>query len=177
MVNRKLSVFSLVMLICFLSGPHVVKGQKKKQPQIDEQAPDLELKNPYGEKIALSSLEGKVVLVDFWASWGKPCRRENPKLVKIYKKYKNARFKGGEKGFTIYSVSIDNHKKDWTRAIELDGLIWKNHVSDLKGWNSKAVKIYGIKAIPKSFLINGEGKIIDKDVVRNLDFILRDYMK
>ncbi len=117
-------------------------------------APDLIMKSPEGKEIKLSSLKGKVVLVDFWASWCGPCRKENPNVVRLYNKYKN-------KGFTIYSVSLDTEKSSWVNAIEQDGLIWPNHVSDLLGWKSFVVKLYGFDAIPHTVLVGKDGNIID----------------
>ena len=115
-------------------------------------APDFTLSTPEGKPISLSSLKGKVVLIDFWASWCGPCRKENPNLVKLYEKYK-------DKGFTILSVSLDNDEAAWKKAIETDGLIWPNHVSDLKGWESTMTKVYGFNSIPHTVLVNKEGKI------------------
>ncbi|HNR86260.1 MAG TPA: TlpA disulfide reductase family protein, partial [Taishania sp.] len=117
-------------------------------------APDLIMKSPEGKEIKLSSLKGKIVLVDFWASWCGPCRKENPNVVRLYNKYKN-------KGFTIYSVSLDTEKSSWVNAIEQDGLIWPNHVSDLLGWKSFVVKLYGFDAIPHTVLVGRDGNIID----------------
>ena len=119
-------------------------------------APEINLATPTGPKLALSSLRGKYVLIDFWASWCGPCRQENPNVVKAYNKFK-------DKGFTIYSVSLDQDKAKWERAIASDGLTW-NHVSDLAGWNSVAGAAYGVKAIPQSFLIDPQGKIIAKNL-------------
>lgn len=115
-------------------------------------APDFTLSTPDGDPISLSSLKGKVVLIDFWASWCGPCRKENPNLVKLYQKYKS-------KGFTILSVSLDNDEAAWKNAIETDGLIWPNHVSDLKGWESPMTQVYGFNSIPYTVVINKEGKI------------------
>jgi thiol-disulfide isomerase/thioredoxin len=129
-------------------------------------APDLEFNNPEGKPIKLSSLRGKMVLIDFWASWCLPCRTENPNLVKVYKKYANARFREGD-GFTIYSVSLDTKPKRWTEAIQQDGLSWETNVSDLKGWESQAVTAYSLGSIPANFLINGEGVIIARDLREN----------
>ncbi|MCO5260006.1 MAG: AhpC/TSA family protein [Crocinitomicaceae bacterium] len=117
-------------------------------------APDILLKSPEGVEIKLSSLKGKVVLIDFWASWCAPCRRENPNVVRLYNKYKN-------KGFTIYSVSLDTDKSSWVSAIEQDGLIWPNHVSDLTGWKSFVVKLYSFDAIPHTVLVGKDGNILD----------------
>jgi peroxiredoxin len=122
------------------------------------QAPEINLPTPDGKTLALSSLRGKYVLIDFWASWCGPCRQENPNVVKAYNQFKD---KG--KGFTIYSVSLDQDKGKWEKAIAADGLTW-NHVSDLAGWQSVAGAAYGVKAIPQSFLLDPQGKIIAKNL-------------
>jgi peroxiredoxin len=119
-------------------------------------APEINLPKPEGGNLALSSLRGKYVLLDFWASWCGPCRQENPNVVKAYNQYK-------DKGFTIYSVSLDQDKGKWEKAIAADGLTWY-HVSDLAGWNSVGGAAYGVKAIPQSFLIDPTGKIIAKNL-------------
>jgi len=110
--------------------------------------------------IALSSLKGKVVLLDFWASWCRPCRAENPNVVKLYNKYK-------DRGFTVYSVSLDQNKDKWIAAITKDQLTWSNHVSELTGWKSSAGNKYGVSSIPKTFLIDANGKIIAYDLRGN----------
>lgn len=117
------------------------------------EAPEINLNKPSGEELKLSSLLGKFVLIDFWASWCAPCRTENPKLVKLYKKYQN-------KQFTILSVSLDEDINAWKNAINTDGLLWSNHVSDLKGWESTMPTLYGFNAIPHTVLVNKLGKII-----------------
>jgi thiol-disulfide isomerase/thioredoxin len=116
-------------------------------------APEITAKNPAGKELSLSSLKGKVVLVDFWASWCAPCRKENPTVVKMYNKYH-------AKGFEIFSVSLDQDATAWKTAIQKDGLRWTNHVSDLMGWESPIVKQFGIQGIPYTVLINKEGKIV-----------------
>lgn len=119
-------------------------------------APDIKLNNPNGQEVALSSLRGKVVLLDFWASWCGPCRKENPNNVKLYKEY-NA------KGFEIYGVSLDKNKEDWLKAIKDDNLTW-THVSDLKFWQSEAASLYKIEAIPATYLLDKDGKILAKNL-------------
>jgi peroxiredoxin len=125
--------------------------------KIGNAAPEINLPSANGGNISLSSLKGKVVLIDFWASWCMPCRQENPAVVKMYNKYK-------DKGFTVYSVSLDKEKSKWLSAIQQDGLIWPNHVSDLKFWQSAAAQTYGITSIPFTVLIDKDGKIIDKNL-------------
>lgn len=122
-----------------------------------QNAPDIQLEDPNGNVIALSSLRGQVVLLDFWASWCKPCRQENPTVVAAYNKYKN-------EGFTIYSVSLDEDKAAWKKAIKADNLSWVNHVSDLKGWQSSAAALYGVQSIPASFLIDANGNVIGQNL-------------
>ncbi|RTQ45620.1 AhpC/TSA family protein [Hymenobacter gummosus] len=119
-------------------------------------APDINLTDPSGKTVALSSLRGQYVLLDFWASWCGPCRQENPNVVKTYQQYKN-------KKFTIYGVSLDQDKGKWEKAIQADGLTW-THVSDLKGWQSAAGQAYGIQSIPMNFLLDPQGRIIAKNL-------------
>jgi peroxiredoxin len=119
-------------------------------------APEIELPDPEGKMVKLSSLRGNYVLIDFWAAWCGPCRKENPNVVRMYQKYR-------EKGFEIFGVSLDRKHEDWIQAIEKDGLIW-THVSDLKYFNSEAARTYNINAIPATYLIDQEGKIIGKNL-------------
>lgn len=120
-------------------------------------APELEFPDPEGKMRKLSDLRGKVVLVDFWASWCGPCRRENPNVTNIYSKYH-------DKGFEVFSVSLDSDAASWKRAIEADKLVWPNHVSDLKKWQSKAAAMYGVSSIPSTFLLDKEGRIVQRNL-------------
>ena len=121
------------------------------------QAPEINLPDPTGKLISLSSLRGKVVLIDFWASWCGPCRQSNPQLVDLYNKYKN-------QNFTIYSVSLDKDKEAWKRAIKSDGLAWSAHVSDLLQWETPLVQLFGFNSIPFTLLIDAKGVVIGKNL-------------
>ena len=141
-----------------------IKTDVGKQ-SLDVTVPDMD-----GKPISLSSFKGKVTLLDFWASWCGPCRMENPNLVKAYKAYH-------DKGFEIYSVSLDAKKDAWKNAIEKDSLTW-THVSDLKGWKSDAAQLYGIKAIPSNVLIDRNGVVLAKNLrEEELEKKLREIFK
>lgn len=127
---------------------------EKKKTAIGVMAPDFTMNNTEDKPVQLSTLRGKVVLVDFWASWCGPCRQENPNVVRLYQKYH-------DKGFEIIGVSLDRTKEDWLKAIKDDNLTWI-HVSDLQYWQNSAARLYAVNAIPQSFLLDKDGKIIGK---------------
>jgi peroxiredoxin len=137
----------------------IARQQAQETIRVGQPAPDISLPNPDGTTMALSDLKGQVVLLDFWASWCGPCRKANPHVVKAYNKYK-------DKGFTVYSVSLDRpgQKARWINAIEQDKLSWPYHVSDLKYWNSAPAATYGVRGIPKTFLIDKAGKIVSTSI-------------
>ncbi len=130
------------------------EGRKSLTP--GSPAPDINLPQMDGSLLALSSLRGKYVLIDFWASWCGPCRKENPEVVRLYNRYQ-------DKGFEIYGVSLDESKDQWLNAIQKDGLPWR-HVSDLKGAAGVAVQLYDVQTIPKTVLLDKDGRIIALDL-------------
>ncbi|MEZ5043544.1 MAG: TlpA disulfide reductase family protein [Saprospiraceae bacterium] len=157
--------------------------------RIGQPAPNIKLASPTGKEYSLTDLKGKVVLLDFWASWCGPCRRENPNVVKVYEKYK-------DQGFTVFSVSLDGvdsrsrnsvqsdqikqmleqSKNRWVNAISQDGLAWEYHVSDLLKWESLPAAEYGVRSIPRTFMIDREGKIAALNL-RGAQHIERELLK
>ena len=135
----------------FIAGVKRVKGIG-----IGDIAPDFSLNDPDGKQIALSSLRGKYVLLDFWASWCGPCRKENPNVVRLYEQYK-------DKNFEIYGVSLDRDKDAWIKAIKDDNLTWV-HGSDLKYWSSDVAVQYGVNGIPATYLLDQEGRVVAKNL-------------
>lgn len=153
-----IKILSTLLFCCTLSFISCAQGNDVIH--VGMKAPELNFKNPKGESLVLSKInKDRVVLLDFWASWCRPCRGANPRLVKLYENYKDKAFKNAKKGFTVVSVSLDQKQEAWIAAIEKDNLHWDFHMSDLGGWESQAAKAYGIVFIPQAFLITPDGKI------------------
>ena len=146
----------IIIALCFLT---TLSFSQEVGLKIGDIAPELAYDNPTGNKLKLSELRGKLVLIDFWASWCGPCRKENPNIVNAFRKFNKTKFKNGN-GFEIFSLSLDNKQSAWIKAINKDQLFWKYHVSDLGGWQSKGSNKYGIRSIPSNVLIDGNGVII-----------------
>lgn len=159
----------LILCILFVS---VSVSSYAQMPSVGTKATELNYKDPNGKEISLSSLKGNFVLIDFWASWCGPCRRANPGVVALYKEYQNRKWVKGVTGFTVYSVSLDQNEANWKQAIVQDGLVWKNHVSDLKGWSSEGAAKYGVRSIPQTVLLDESGYVIainpSHDLIKSL---------
>ncbi|MBK3518158.1 TlpA family protein disulfide reductase [Carboxylicivirga marina] len=160
---KQLAKYSLGVIIVFMVFSVFSGHAQKKGTDIGDIAPNINLRNPDGKVMELEALRGQLVLIDFWASWCGPCRRENPVVVEAFNTYKDKTFNAGD-GFTVFSVSLDKKQKAWEQAIIDDKLSWPYHVSDLAGWNSRAAAMYGVNGIPMNFLIDKDGIIIAKNL-------------
>jgi peroxiredoxin len=140
-----------------LAKEFVAKVKGETALSMGNKAPEFSLKTAKGEKISLNDVKGKVVLLDFWASWCRPCRIENPNVVRLYNQYK-------DKGFTVFSVSLDNNLEKWVNAIQQDGLTWPYHGSNLLGWQCPVAQQYKVNSIPNTFLLDKNGNIIGKNL-------------
>ena len=144
-------------------------------PVVGEKAPEISMENPDGQVIKLSDLRGKLVLIDFWASWCRSCRLDNQVLKAMYNRYHDKAMKHGD-GFEIYSVSLDTDPALWKQAIANDKLNWTNHVSDFKKWDSPIVSDYNFKFIPHNLIIDAEGTVLAKNLYKDKlrDFLLNE---
>lgn len=155
---KRLNILLAIAATAVLAFGFIYKNDAKQSgnvlgTNIGNLAPEMKFHSPEGKEISLSSLKGKIVLIDFWASWCGPCRAENPNVVKLYNKYK-------DRGFEIFSYSLDDKKDKWIAAIEKDGLSWTSHASELKGWQSAICEQFQIISIPTNYLIDRNGNVI-----------------
>jgi thiol-disulfide isomerase/thioredoxin len=163
-IHRNIKMKKTVTIIALICTTLLANAQySNTKIQVGQKAPELAYPNPDGTVMKLSEINaGKIVLIDFWASWCGPCRMSSPAVVKMYNDYKDASFNGAKKGFTILSVSLDKDNAAWQAAIAKDNLVWPNHISDLKYWSSEAGALYGVSYVPQCFLVDATGMVIGK---------------
>ena len=157
---------AIIIAVLFLLTTNLL-GQKKANMEgieVGQMATEIALPTVEGEDFKLSQLQGKLVFVNFWASWCAPCRKKSPELREIYDKYKASDFEDGEKGFEILNVSLDKNQVAWENSIKKDSIAEFINVGDMKGWKGATAKSYNISKIPSSVLLDGEGTIIAKNL-------------
>ncbi len=158
-MNKVFSI-SLVILLILTGNLFAQKKNNLEGIEVGIIAPEIELPDVNGDMVKLSEINDKIVLINFWASWCAPCRKKVPKLIEVYDDFKIMDFDGGEKGFEIFSVSLDRNEIAWKNSIEKDGIDDFLNVGDMKGWKSDAAVSYNIRSIPSNVLVDGDGKII-----------------
>ncbi len=154
------ALFTIVFVILLSAGTFAQKKPNLYGIYVGDQAPEIEIPTVTGDDFNLSQLQGKVVLLNFWASWCAPCRKKAPALLALHEEYKNEEFNNGETGFEIVCVSLDRNQAAWENGIQKDQIDGLVNVGDMKGWKSEAARTYNIKRIPAMVLINGNGEIV-----------------
>ena len=152
-----------IILILALQLASYALAQQTQKLEVGDKVPDIEMTNPDGEQIRLSDLKGHVVLLDFWASWCGPSRASNPSIAQCVEKYTNSQSKHGD-GLRVFSISLDMTKTSWMSAIKEDRMTWVTHGCDFGGFKSVAASRFGVHSIPQCYLIDGEGKVIAKNL-------------